>query len=154
MSKTIVINENQYKRLGALLSEQSVNDFKDFSTTVPIEIDYLHRQFNGRSIWGITPVDEKITITFDIDVYLRKWGIDDIMVTNLRGPKAIELQLELEPVSDDDEDYYYDHRIVLDWNNVEIDYSGGSAPKGIESIVIELDEYLFTNKIIVTPIFS
>jgi hypothetical protein len=154
MGKIIQITENQYKRLGALLSEQSVNDFRDFSTSVDVEIDYLHREFNGRRIWGITPADKRIPITFDIDINLRKWGIDDVMITNLKGPKTIELELELEPVSDDDEDYYYEHRVVLDWNNVEIAYDGSSTPKGIESIVIELDEFLFTSKIIVTPIFS
>ena len=154
MNKKILITESQYKRLGNLLSEQSVNDFRDFSTTVDVEIDYLHREFNGRSIWGVSPVDKKIQITFDIDIYLRKWGIDDVMLTNFRGPKTIDLELELEPVSDDDEDYYYEHRIVLDWTNVEIDYDKDcSTPRGIESIVIELDEYLFASKIIVTPIY-
>lgn len=154
MNKKILITESQYKRLGNLLSEQSVNDFRDFSTTVDVEIDYLHREFNGRSIWGVSPVDKKIQITFDIDIYLRKWGIDDVMLTNFRGPKTIDLELELEPVSDDDEDYYYEHRIVLDWTNVEIDYDNDcSTPRGIESIVIELDEYLFASKIIVTPIY-
>jgi hypothetical protein len=153
MAKIIQITENQYNRLGALLSEQSVNDFTDFSTSVEVEIDYLHREFNGRRIWGITPADKTMPITFDIDINLRKWGIDDVMITNLRGPKTIDLELQLEPVSDDDEDYDYEHRIVLDWNDVEIEYDGTSVPKGIQSVVIELNEFLFTSKIIVTPIF-
>jgi hypothetical protein len=154
MGKIIQITENQYKQLNTVLSEQSVSDFKDFQTNVNVEIDYLHREINGRSIWGITPLEKSIPITFDIDIYLRKWGIDDVIITNLRGPKTIMLELELEPLTDDDSDYYYEHQIILDWSNVEIEYDGNSNPKGIESIVIELDDFLFTSKIIVTPRFS
>lgn len=154
MGKTILITENQYKRLGVLLSEQTTNDFKDFSMSVDVEIDYSHREIDGRRIWGMTPMEKTIPIVFDIDIYLRKWGIDDVMISNVRGPKTIDLQLEMEPLTDDDEDYYYEHSITLDWTNVEIETNGNSIPKGIDSITIELNEFLFPDKIIIHPMYS
>lgn len=157
MPKTIKLNRKQVLGLAESLSKgvlnESINpDMRDFRTEVPVELEYP-REYNGRRIWGLS-VGYAVTLRFDLGVFLREWGIEAIGIQNIRGPRTIEAELELEPVTDDDEDYYYEHTFQLNWSEYEIDSDSYNTDLhlGIEKITLYLDEQLFVSKIGIHPI--
>jgi hypothetical protein len=157
MPKTIKLNRKQVLGLAETLSKEVLNesvnpDMRDFRSQVPVEIEYP-REYNGRRIWGFN-VGYNITLRFDLSVLLREWGIDSIGIGNVRGPRDIEAELELEPVTDDDEDYYYDHTLQINWSEYEIDSDSNNTDLhlGIEKVTLYLDEQLFVSKIGLHPI--
>lgn len=146
IAKTLIVENNQ--------------TYTDFTTEVPVEFDY-HYQFEGRDVWSVNLKDGKtINVTFDITVYTKRSGIDSLLLHNVRGPRVIPIQIELEPLNDDDEDYTYEHDIHVNWDIANVKYDNLSSdyydslhdmPKTIDNISISLDRGLFVDGITVYP---
>ena len=151
MAKTILITETQYNKL---IKENLSDEFRDFEVSADLEFDLTVKTIDGRYIYGVNG-GKNISVMFDMGVYLRKWGIEDIEIYNIRGPKSMDINLELESIGEDDDDELIEHTISLNWSDVEInnDYADGRRPRSIERVTIVLDDILSVEKIIVEPAF-
>lgn len=165
MAKIIQITENQYSKLKQkMLLESNVDDFKDFAVLAELEFELSSKDFDGRYVYGVETADkysnggrpnERIKVVFDMDYDLSRSGIDGITIENIRGEKFLEVKVELEPLTDDDEDFYFDHTLTIDWSIAEIIYEEGrSIPRSIERVVIFLDDSFFVKQIQVYPSYN
>lgn len=165
MGKTILLTEAQYSRLQNVISENTTQDFKDFVNTVELEFELSSKEYDGRHIYGVeTPekwsgskrIGDYITVTFDMDFHITKYGIHELQIINVKGPSLLDVNIEVEPLTDDDEDVYFQHRLDIDWSKAEVlyDEGDGALPRSIDRIVIYLDDYLFVDKILVYPYFN
>ena len=92
MSKIIKLNESEItKIIKSVIVENNSGDFKDFETEVELEIDYPGILADGKEIEDFV-YPRRIPIKFDLEFYVRRYGIETIMVTNIRGPKEIEVE--------------------------------------------------------------
>ena len=157
MGKKIKMTENQLQILKEnlqkrLITENNNPNLTNFRVRVPVEFETNNR-FMGtdRPIYGITCDD--IILEFDLGVYLKSWGIDDIQITEIRGPRNIEITIEVEAPDDDSSDEYINHNILVDWNNVEIeDEQYDSCTRSIEKVTMILDDGFFVQRLIIHPI--
>jgi hypothetical protein len=151
MTKTILITETQYNKL---IKENLEDEFRDFEVNAELDFDLIVNTVDGRYVYDING-GKTIRIMFDLDVYIRKWGIDSIGITNVRGPKTMDINLTLEAIGENDGDELVEHTINLNWSDVEInyEYSDNRQPRSIERILIVLDDILSVEKIIVEPAF-
>jgi hypothetical protein len=166
MAKIIQITEQQYSKLKQkMLLENTNEDFNDFRVEVDLEFELTSKELDGRTIYGIETTNkninggfphDKITVLFDMRLELGVDGIRDVIITNVRGEKMVDVEIEFEPLDDEDEDYYYNHKISLDWSMAEVIYEegDGAIPKSIERVIIVLDESLFVEKILIYPFFN
>jgi hypothetical protein len=154
MSKTILLTEAQYTRLQNVINENlSISEeFKDFAVKVYLEFDILSKYVDGRYVYGVRGDDRMIEVMFDMDVSLRKWGIDEISIYNVRGPKELSVIVELEPETDDD-DGEVEHEIYIDWSKVELNTQSG-VPRSIHSVIITLNEMFGVEKIVADVVYD
>jgi hypothetical protein len=157
MGKKIKITENQLQILKEnlqkrLITENTRPNLTNFRVRVPVDFEASDR-FMGtdRPIYGIRCDD--IILEFDLGIYLKSWGIDDIQITEIRGPRNIGIVIEVEAPDDDSSDEYIDHNILVDWSNVEIeDEQDDNCTRSIESVTIVLDDGFFVQRVIINPI--
>jgi hypothetical protein len=155
MSKTILLTEAQYTRLQNVINENLPpisDEFKDFTVKVYLEFDILAKYVDGRYVYGVRGDDRMIEVMFDMDVSLRKWGIDEIGIYNVRGPKELSVIVELEPETDDD-DGEVEHDIYIDWSKIELNTQSG-IPRSIHSIIITLNEMFGVEKIVADLVYD
>lgn len=156
MSKIIKLNEAKIVDIiknvnKQLLKENSGDDFKDFEVDVDLDVEYSYTLADGSQLEEIIH-PKTIRIKFDLEIYVRKRGIESIMVKNLRGPKELEVELVFENQKEDSDEWFEEvpHTIAIDWSNVER-YSSSSSysgyDTGVESITLSLDKGLFLEKI-------
>jgi hypothetical protein len=156
MKKTIQITEKQYQTIlesvdNGLLNEEYTES--DFSISVPVRFEGP-RSFHGRN-FDITGPTE-IMLNFNITVYFNRYGVDEIRIENLRGPKSLTLSIDAEPEDEYDENGNFvnneelEHNISLDWNdevNKIYPDSRSNVETSVQELEIELDEGLFVKTI-------
>jgi hypothetical protein len=156
MKKTIQITEKQYQTIlesvdKGLLNEEYTES--DFSISVPVRFEGP-RSFHGRN-FDITGPTE-IMLNFNITVYFNRYGVDEIRIENLRGPKSLTLSIDAEPEDEYDENGNFvnneelEHNISLDWNdevNKIYPDSRSNVETSVQELEIELDEGLFVKTI-------
>lgn len=155
MGKTILLTETQYTRLQNVINENLSlsEEFKDFTVKVYLEFDILEKYIDGRYVYGVRGDDRMIEVMFDMDVSLRKWGIDEIGIYNVRGPKELSVIVELEPETDDGDDGEVEHNIYIDWSKIELNTEPG-IPRSIHSIIITLNEMFGVEKIVADLVYD
>lgn len=166
MGKIIQITESQYSKLKQkMLVESNSDDFKDFLVEAELEFELSSKYLDGRRVYGVetperytykNPPNERIRVLFDMNCELTRRGLSGITIENVRGEKALAVKIELEPLTDDDEDFYYDHTLAIDWSKAEVIHEGyyNVMPKSIERVVIFLDDSFFVDKIEVYPEYN
>ena len=76
----------------------------------------------------------KIRLYYNIDINYRSWGIDGINVTNIVGPKEIDIEvIYYVPEIDDNKSEYL--KAFIDWSNVNIDIDRGNGMISIDDNV-------------------
>ena len=163
MGKIIKLTESQIIDIvknvnGNVIKENSVNDFKDFERQVDLDVNYPSTLADGKEIEDLV-APNTITVKFDLEFYVRRYGVETIMVTNIRGPKEIEIELTFLKEEEDREDNYNDyyevtHTIPINWNDIELsqdDNTCGDLHTTISSIQIDLDKGLFVDGIFYVP---
>jgi len=156
MAKIIQINEKQYQTILESVNKRVINEDSEdiFRVNVPITVEGPSK-IEGRYI-DVTP-PKFITITFQIEVSYKSWGIDDIQIWNIRGPRQLVLDYSIEPEEEYDENGDYndyeehEHSLILDWDNNKLKYhfpeERSNLQTRIDSIELELDESLFVKEI-------
>ena len=87
--KKIIINEKQVNLLmGNIITEQTDNKYRN---EVECSVYSPGVTYKGQEVDDITM--DKITLTFDIEMEYRSYGIKDINVGNITGPSELSLQI-------------------------------------------------------------
>lgn len=152
MGKNIQISEQQYQKLKQhVLIESTTSPDNKFKTKVPVVFELNEKNVDGRYVYGV--LDIQIVIEFTIDIYYKSYGIDSIFIYGFSGPKTMQVELELEALTDDDNDEIVAHQFNLDWSVAELDTDEcrGKKPLGVQSVVITLDNALLPEKISIIP---
>jgi hypothetical protein len=158
MAKIIQINEKQYQTILESVNKSVIKEDSEdiFRVNVPITVEGPSK-IEGRYI-DVTP-PKFITITFQIEVSYKSWGIDDIQIWNIKGPRQLVLDYSIEPEEEYDENGDYndyeehEHSLILDWDNKNLKYrfpeERSYLQTRIDSIELELDDSLFVKEIYV-----
>lgn len=151
MSKTIQITEHQFNKLKNNMLLESTQSQPLVAKNVRVEFDLNERNIDGRYVYGVLPIE--ITLGFNIHVYFKSYGIDTIFINNFSGPKVLDIELEVEALTDEDSDEILEHTIHLDWSDAEVTYENCdcNTPFGVDNILIVLDSSLFVEKILIYP---
>ena len=127
--KKIVLSEPQADRLmNQVISEQLQTENR-YSQKVKSDFDYHGMKYNGNEIDWIDNVE--FTVSFDIHVDARSYGIKDINVMNVRGPEAIEAVVIYYPEGSEDsvEDTV---ELKLNWDDVKVENDADIGWIGID----------------------
>ena len=158
MAKIIQINEKQYQTILESVNKSVIKEDSEdiFRVNVPITVEGPSK-IEARYI-DVTP-PKFITITFQIEVSYKSWGIDDIQIWNIKGPRQLVLDYSIEPEEEYDENGDYndyeehEHSLILDWDNKNLKYrfpeERSYLQTRIDSIELELDDSLFVKEIYV-----
>jgi len=112
----IVITESQLKKLTKNLNENYVDLNDTYKEECKVDIYDYGLKFRGYEINTI--VTPNITVTFQIDMHVKSYGIVDISVVNVNGPSEIELEIHY--YSEDDSDMEETITIPINWENVDM----------------------------------
>ena len=157
MGKIIKINEKQYQTILESVNKGLINeDDRDhvFKVNVPIIIEGPSK-LHDRYISIENP--KYIPISFQIEIYYKSWGIDDIQIHNIKGPRQLAFDFTIEPEQEYDErghlnsDEMHEHTIILDWDSEKINtHNPEERPTlhtSIEHIEIVLNDALFVEEL-------
>lgn len=156
MAKIIKINEKQYQTILESVNKGIIKEDSEdvFRVHVPLTIEGPNK-IEGRYIDVQPP--KFIQIYFKIDISYKSWGIDDIQIWDIRGPRHLVLDYSIEPEEEYDKngrmnDYEeHEHSLVLDWDadklNIITPEERSNLQTRIDTIEIELDESLFPKQI-------
>ena len=111
----IILTESQLKALAKNLNEDSMNS--KYRMECEVDLNYFGAKYKGLEIDDITT--SNMTLTFDIDMEGRSWGIKDISVYNVQGPSEIEVEVVYYPEEGEDS---VDETITIpiNWENVDM----------------------------------
>lgn len=145
----IILTESQLKALAKNLNEDSMNS--KYRMECEVDLNYFGAKYKGLEIDDITT--SNITLTFDIDMEGRSWGIKDISVYNVQGPSEIEVEVVYYPEEGEDS---VDETITIpiNWENVdmqkddELSYIGIGRNIQIDLINNENGELVFDGVIV------
>jgi len=156
MAKIIKINEKQYQTILESVNNRVIKEDSEdiFTVHVPLTIEGPSK-IEGRYI-DVTP-PKFIPITFKIDISYKRWGIDDIQIWDIKGPRQIVLDYSIEPEEEYNEEGRFndweehEHSLILDWSSDKLNIvkpeERSNLQTRIDSIEIELDESLFVKQI-------
>ena len=131
------LTESQFKKIQPLLRE-SMEDSK-YSREIKVYIDNSGSLFKGKEINDITI--SPITVTFDIEIDARSWGIKGIELTNVSGPTQVEAEVDY--YIDNDNTTFETIIINLDWDHLMIEKGNAT---GIFTIGDELEIALINDE--------
>jgi hypothetical protein len=115
----IVITESQLKKLTKNLNENYVDLNDTYEEECKVDIHDYGLKFRGYEINTI--VTPNITVTFQIDMHVKSYGITDISVVNVKGPSEIQLEIHYYGKDDeDDSDMEETITIPINWENVDM----------------------------------
>lgn len=125
------LTESQFNRLKPRLNE-GVNS--KYSREVKVVFSYGGITLKGREINDIMPI--KATLSYDIDIDSRSWGIKDISLYNISGPEQIEIEVNYYVDNDNTDDVAIN--LNLDWSSArrEEEKGGGLISIGDEIEIV------------------
>ncbi len=121
------ITESQLNTIKKSLNEGVENQY---SREVNLSYYYNGVKLNGSEIESIT--DSSVTLTFNIELEGRGWGIKNISISNIKGPSEVEVEVEF---FERELQYAYP-TILLDWDKAIIDTQSGH---GVITVGDEVD---------------
>ena len=147
--KKIIVNEEQAKFLvDKIVSEQFLTDNR-YSQEVKCSFNY-----HGLT-WIEDPIEEvadtKFNVTFTIDIEAKSYGINGILVGNVRGPEEITADIIIFNEAIDDIDTYPDVTFKLNWDDVVVENDANIGWIGIDDD-IEMDLVQVGNRVAVSRI--
>jgi hypothetical protein len=160
MSKIVKLSHNQLVNIVETAAKGLIKEdytFDGFRRLVSLEFEGHRETLDGKRIGRIRPVNNSnsyrgsVTVSFDLEINTKSFGIDSIWIGKLSGPSAIDVIIEIE---EEDEDVEYEHTVhIPNWDDFELDYDGENSDfvTTIEHIVIHLDEGFFVKGITVHP---
>ena len=118
--KKIILTENQLDMIRKRLNE-GVSD--NYSREIEVNIYAGNSLYKGNEINDISRYN--MTLSYNIDIEARQWGIKDISLYGISGPGELELEI----------DYYVDDSntdsdvitIPLDWDKLETESNSGEG---------------------------
>lgn len=115
MSK-ILLTENQLQMIKNQLVNEQVDD-RYYKKEVKVRFESWRTSFNGNDIEDVR-TNEKVILRYLIDIEARLWGIKDISLYAIEGPKKLNVDIEYYPQgSEDPETTSVD--ILLNWNKLD-----------------------------------
>ena len=118
--KKILLTENQLDMIKKHINE-GVSD--SYSRDVETHIYIGNSTYKGKEINDIS--NYSIRLSYSIDIEAREWGIKDISLYAIEGPK--ELEVEVDYFVDNDNTNTEVIKILLDWDKLETDSSEGEG---------------------------
>lgn len=126
----VVLNENQVNMIKSHINEQESQKYR---VVIPVNVYAPRVTYKGQEINDIDT--DKITLTFDIDLEIRNWGIKTANIYGITGPE--EIPFNVYPYEGDGETETIS--IPVDWSNIKIEKSESSGPITItDPLEIEL----------------
>lgn len=126
----IKLTEGQVARLKSINEGQEDQYNTEVNGRVNIFGDSKYKNFEIADVNN----DTKMRLYFNIDIDYRSWGIDGIKVTNIIGPKEIDIEvIYYVPEIDDNKSEYL--TAFIDWSNVNIDIDKGNGMISIDDDV-------------------
>ena len=107
----VILTESQVERLKTKLNEGLDSRY---NREIAIEFDYYKAKYKGLPIDYISPTN--ITVSFDINIDSRSWGLKSIDISGVSGPKNIEVKIQYYGTNDEEFDDWYE--IQLDWERL------------------------------------
>lgn len=128
----IVITESQLKKLTKNLNENYVDLNDTYKEECKVDIHDYGLKFRGYEINAI--ITPNITVTFQIDMHVKSYGITDISVVNVNGPSEIELEIHY---YGDKEDSHMEETITIpiNWENVDMQQDDTLRWIGVNNII-------------------
>lgn len=115
--KKIILTEEQTQKLMTNVINEKYPDEDQFYEQVTCDFSYHGAKFKGGEINDI--LKPQFTITYNIDVDYRSYGIKEISVYNIQGPNEIEAEIQYYPP--DSDDYVEDIlKLRLNWDNMVV----------------------------------
>jgi len=127
----IVITESQLKKLTKNLNENYVDLNDTYEQECKVDIHDYGLNFKGYEINAI--ITPNITVTFQIDMYVKSYGITDILVVNVDGPSEIELEIHY--YGEEDSDMEETITIPINWENVDMQQDDTLRWIGVNNII-------------------
>lgn len=124
----IKLTESQFNRLKTRLNETISGD--KYSYRVKLDTSF-YGEYNGREIVDISEV--YATLTYDISIEAREWGIKGIYLGNIVGPSEVEYELTY--AIDDDNTKEISVKIPFDWSKLETEEHTGSKNITVGDVV-------------------
>lgn len=119
------------------LSEASIND-EYYRQECKVYFYYNGLTFQGKEVGHIN--ENKITLSFLIDIEHKSWGIKGISLYSITGPDELEIEMELfEEEGDDWRELTKSTTIKLNWDDAEIETNTGSNMIGIDHDGLEIE---------------
>jgi len=111
----IILTESQLRNLAKNLNEDSMDN--KYRMECEVDVNHFGAKYKGFEIDDITT--SNMTLTFDVYMEGRSWGIKDISVYNVQGPSEIEVEIFYYP--EDGEDSVDETiTIPISWENVDM----------------------------------
>lgn len=145
--KKIIITENQLNMINESINQEDDNRFRK---EVKVSIG-SHGNLYGWIVDDVRTYNDKMILSYLIEVDYRKWGINGISIMDIKGPSEIEVILECYE-EDSDEMVEKEITIPLDWENSL--YTENRTGEGIISIddTLEISLYFRENNEIETEL--
>jgi len=135
--KKIVLTETQAEKLMDKVVSEQIAPSDRYTQEVKCGFGYHNLTYQGNEIDWIE--DVKFSVSFDIHVDARSYGIKDINIMSVRGPEAIEIVVIYYPEGAEDH-VEADAVVRLNWDDVKIDNDADIGWIGIDhDIDIELE---------------
>jgi hypothetical protein len=131
--KKIILTEDQ---MDLLRKNTQREDERRYRRDVKIDVESYRVMYKGMEINDITAGYEP-TLTYLIEQEHRSWGIKDISLYDIKGPEAIEIEVEY--FIDDDNTETETLTLPVDWSNIETDTQTGNGVVTIgDTLVVSL----------------
>lgn len=130
--KKIILSESQAKILMDKVVSEQINPSGKYSQNVKSDFDYHQLKYKGGDVDWVDNVE--FTVSFDIDMDGRSYGIKDVSIMNVKGPEALDIVITYYPEGSEDS-IEEEVQIKLDWDNVKIEKDANIGWIGIDSVV-------------------
>ena len=134
--KKIILREDQAE----ILMDKIINEQEDggrYRQDVICNFDYHGVTYNGKDIDDVSPI--KLTLSFDLDIESRRYGITGIQVHNIKGPSEIDTEIIYYESGYDNDSVDGQLKFNIDWNSAVTEKLEDLGWLGIDGeITIEL----------------
>lgn len=136
--KKIVLTEAQAEKLMDKVVSEQIAPESRYRQEVKAGFSYHGLRFEGNEIDWIE--DMKFTVSFDIHIDARSYGIKDINIMGLRGPESIDVEIIYYPEGSEETQEGM-ATVNLNWDEVKVENNADIGWIGIShDIEIELGQ--------------
>ena len=134
------LTESQLKRLQENIDKEDNKYRKEVTAT------FYAVSYKGFEVNDI--VSPKISLSYDIDIEARSWGIKNMSLHGIQGPSEIDIEVSYYPNGDDSHEEPVS--IHIDWHKAHIEENTGTGELSVgNEVEIHLDPSFNVVKIVV-----